>query len=252
MRTSLFAAAILAALSFGAMHFVRADDDAPASETTTKETVKKESEKPAELKAKKSKTEGSVTIGGQRVDYTAQAGTILLTDKKDKPTASIFYAAYFTQRRRPGPASVDVHLQRRSWLLDDLAAHGRVRAQARRHRRRCSTRRPRRTVSSTTNTACSMSPIWSSSMRRARAFRRSPTRRKGRRITSASIRTRTRSPISSASSCRSTAAGIHRNICSAKATARRARQSLPISCRTIARSISTASCCCRRYSISAC
>ena len=93
MKKSLCTAAILAAIV--AMPPVFADDEAPAAETTTKEVTKKESEKPVELKAKTSKTEGSVTVEGKRIDYTASAGTILLTDKKDKPTASIFYAAYF-------------------------------------------------------------------------------------------------------------------------------------------------------------
>ena len=98
MKTSLCAAAIVAALAITTTTF--ADDD-PASETTTKEVTKKESEKPVELKAKNSKTEGAVTVEGQRVDYTAEAGTILLTDKKDKPTASLFYAAYFKKGADP-------------------------------------------------------------------------------------------------------------------------------------------------------
>ncbi|HVV97965.1 MAG TPA: peptidase S10 [Rhodanobacteraceae bacterium] len=93
MKPRLFAAATVAALSFAFTHATVAAD--PASETTTKEVTKKETEKPAELKPKSSKTEGSVTVEGKRVDYTAEAGTIILTDKKDKPSASIFYAAYF-------------------------------------------------------------------------------------------------------------------------------------------------------------
>jgi carboxypeptidase C (cathepsin A) len=94
MKKTLCTAAILALLAASTAPLF-ADDDAPAAETTTKEVTKKEAEKPVELKAKQSKSEGSVTVEGKRIDYTAEAGTILLTDKKDKPTASIFYAAYF-------------------------------------------------------------------------------------------------------------------------------------------------------------
>ena len=94
MKRTLCTAAILAALAISAAPLF-ADDEAPASETTTKEVTKKEAEKPVDLKAKQSKSEGSVTVEGKRIDYTAEAGTILLNDKKDKPTASIFYTAYF-------------------------------------------------------------------------------------------------------------------------------------------------------------
>ena len=57
--------------------------------------------KPVTLVAKQSDTEGSVTIDGKRVDYKAVAGTIVLTDKKDEPSASIFYAAYFKKAVEP-------------------------------------------------------------------------------------------------------------------------------------------------------
>jgi carboxypeptidase C (cathepsin A) len=35
-----------------------------------------------------------VTINGQEISYTAKAGTIILRDAEDKPTASVFYIAY--------------------------------------------------------------------------------------------------------------------------------------------------------------
>jgi carboxypeptidase C (cathepsin A) len=54
-----------------------------------------EPSKPVKLEPKQSETEGSVTVKGTRIDYKAVAGTIVLTDKKDQPSASIFYAAYF-------------------------------------------------------------------------------------------------------------------------------------------------------------
>ena len=74
-----------------------------------------------------------------------------------------------------------------------------------------------------------MPAIWSSSMRPApaSAICAAPTRR---RRSSASIRMPTRLPISSSSFCRGTIAGIRRNTCSAKATARRAPRRWPTSC----------------------
>jgi len=73
-------------------------------------------------KEQKSVTQGSVTVEGRRVDYTATAGTIILRTAKGKPTGSMFYVAY-TKRgvkdesRRPvtffyngGPGSSSVWL----------------------------------------------------------------------------------------------------------------------------------------------
>ncbi|MGH8281970.1 MAG: S10 family peptidase [Gammaproteobacteria bacterium] len=45
-------------------------------------------------KAEKSVTQGSVTVEGQRIDYDATAGTIVLKNKDGKPTGSLFYVAY--------------------------------------------------------------------------------------------------------------------------------------------------------------
>ncbi|MGH8427484.1 MAG: S10 family peptidase [Gammaproteobacteria bacterium] len=39
-------------------------------------------------------TQGSVTVEGQRVNYDATAGTIILKNKQGQPTASMFYVAY--------------------------------------------------------------------------------------------------------------------------------------------------------------
>ncbi|TAN24386.1 MAG: peptidase S10 [Acidobacteria bacterium] len=49
---------------------------------------------PTPPKATQSITQGSVTVEGQRIDYTATAGTIILTNRSEKPTGSIFYVAY--------------------------------------------------------------------------------------------------------------------------------------------------------------
>jgi len=84
----------------------------------------KEAAKPAEPKEELVKSQHSVTINGQKLDYTAVAGTILLRDNEDKPTAGIFYIAYtkdgetnlarrpitFSFNGGPGSSSVWMHL----------------------------------------------------------------------------------------------------------------------------------------------
>jgi len=42
-----------------------------------------------------SKTSGAVTVEGHRINYDAVAGTIILRNKKNQPTESLFYVAYF-------------------------------------------------------------------------------------------------------------------------------------------------------------
>ncbi|HKV97724.1 MAG TPA: peptidase S10 [Gammaproteobacteria bacterium] len=49
----------------------------------------------------KSVTQGSVTVEGQRVDYDATAGTIILKNKDDKPIGSMFYIAYTKRGANP-------------------------------------------------------------------------------------------------------------------------------------------------------
>ena len=84
----------------------------------------KETTKPAEPKEELVKTQHSVTIEGQKVSYTAVAGTILLRDNEEKPTAAVFYLAYtkddvhdltrrpitFSFNGGPGASSVWLHL----------------------------------------------------------------------------------------------------------------------------------------------
>ncbi len=45
-------------------------------------------------KAVESVTQGSVTVGGSRIDYVATAGSIILKNARGKPTGSMFYVAY--------------------------------------------------------------------------------------------------------------------------------------------------------------
>ncbi len=47
-------------------------------------------------------SQGTVTIGGQKIDYRAVAGTLIIDDKKDEPTASMSYVAYFRRDANGG------------------------------------------------------------------------------------------------------------------------------------------------------
>ncbi|MGA9852510.1 MAG: peptidase S10 [Gammaproteobacteria bacterium] len=48
-----------------------------------------------------STTQGSVTVEGQRINYKAVAGTLILKDKDGKPTGSMFYVAYLKDGADP-------------------------------------------------------------------------------------------------------------------------------------------------------
>lgn len=51
-------------------------------------------------------SKGSVTVGGQRIAYTATAGTLTIRDNDAKPAASIFYTAYTKDGAAPGSRPV--------------------------------------------------------------------------------------------------------------------------------------------------
>src|SRR5262249_58374481 len=88
-RTAIALACLVA---FAAPAFA---DDEPAKDTKeTKTETKTETTKPEKLTPKQVETDGVVTVEGKAVDYKAVAGTIILEDKKDVGTASIFYAYY--------------------------------------------------------------------------------------------------------------------------------------------------------------
>ena len=68
-------------------------------------------------------THHSVTVGGQSIKYSATAGTLLIRDDKDEPTASMFYVAYtqdgadankrpvtFLYNGCPGSATIWLHM----------------------------------------------------------------------------------------------------------------------------------------------
>lgn len=79
---------------------------------------------PAGLEAPTSEVSGSVTIGRQKVDYTATSGRLPVTDKTGKAKASMFFIAYTRKTDRkpenrpltfcfnggPGSASAYVHI----------------------------------------------------------------------------------------------------------------------------------------------
>ena len=48
-----------------------------------------------------SATQGSVTVGGKNIAYTADAGTLVLKDDKGDPTATMSYVAYFANGAAP-------------------------------------------------------------------------------------------------------------------------------------------------------
>lgn len=105
-----------------------------------KEPAKDSKEKPKEPEEKHVESDHTVTIGGQEISYKAVAGTILLRDEEDKPTASIFYISYtrdgvkdraarpltFSFNGGPGSSSVWLHLgmlgPRRVRLAEDGGA----------------------------------------------------------------------------------------------------------------------------------
>lgn len=94
---------------------LRAEEPKPAAASETS---------PPEIKETQSVTRHALTLGGQRIAYTATAGTIILRDEETKPLASMFYVAYtrdgvddpatrpvtFSFNGGPGAAAVWVHL----------------------------------------------------------------------------------------------------------------------------------------------
>lgn len=59
----------------------------------------------AEASAQVSRTRGSVTVHGTRIDYTAEAGTLVVNgtgQKEHEPQVSMFYTAYFKDGAAPG------------------------------------------------------------------------------------------------------------------------------------------------------
>ena len=145
-------------------------------------------------------SKGSVTIEGRHIDYDAYAGTLVVHPKDwdDVPECAqgrgqesaargehvlcrLFQdhrqgwrrEGWRREGRRHGEAAGDFHLQRRPRFVHRLAAHGRLRPEAR-VVAADDTHTPAAPTSwSTTTTACWMPPTWCSSTRRAPASPRS-------------------------------------------------------------------------------
>ncbi len=84
-HTRRFAALVLASTFFAPLAVRAADDAASPDPAPTTLPI------PAETAVV---TEHTASIGGKQIRYTATAGTLLLEDAKDRPTASVFYRAY--------------------------------------------------------------------------------------------------------------------------------------------------------------
>ena len=173
----------------------------------------------------------TVTIGGQTINYTARAGTMIMKDEEGKPRASFFFISYtkdgadpaqrpvtFTFNGGPGSSSVWLH----------MGAFGPKRVVYARRRR------PRR------------APPYRTRRQRGHAARRDRPRlhrsghdrlqprhavRATRTSSTASTPTSSRSASSSASGRRATAAGPRRSSWPARATAPRAPPASRAGCR---------------------
>jgi len=118
MRTSIFKRALpaVALLMLPSMLPSQAKEE---TSTLKVEAAKSETSKPEEFKPEQQQTKGSVTIGGNVVNYDAYAGTLVVhpkgwddvaqnqdKDEKNKPAeASMFYVAYFKSDAK-GPRPV--------------------------------------------------------------------------------------------------------------------------------------------------
>jgi carboxypeptidase C (cathepsin A) len=114
-----------------------AEEPAKPSEKPADKAADVSKKKEGDSEEKKIETKHTVSLDGQKIDYTVKAGTILLRDRENKPTAEIFYIAYtkdnvgdlsqrpitFSFNGGPGSSSVWLHMgllgPRRVKLQDD-------------------------------------------------------------------------------------------------------------------------------------
>jgi carboxypeptidase C (cathepsin A) len=96
----------------------------PAGRDEARKPGGEEAKKPEPPKPEQSVTQHSVTLGGKTIDYTATAGTLILRNDKDEPTAAMGYVAYtrrggddagrrpvtFAYNGGPGSSSVWLHI----------------------------------------------------------------------------------------------------------------------------------------------
>ncbi|WP_375249739.1 S10 family peptidase [Sphingomonas sp.] len=94
-----FAALLLAA---AAAPTVAQDRKPPASNAELQKEKIEAAYANAPVEEREERSKGAVTVGGQRLPYTATAGTLTLRDLEGKPTASMFYTAYTLDGTKPG------------------------------------------------------------------------------------------------------------------------------------------------------
>jgi len=96
----------------------------PEAKPAEKDGGPQDEKKGKESPPKRSETKHSITLNGQKLDYTATAGSLPLKDKEGKTTAHIFYIAYtkdgvsdlakrpitFSFNGGPGSSSVWMHM----------------------------------------------------------------------------------------------------------------------------------------------
>ncbi|HTI73089.1 MAG TPA: peptidase S10 [Candidatus Limnocylindria bacterium] len=101
-----------------------ADETAKAAEDKDKDKEKDKDKDKPDSHEKVVVTTNSVVVGGQKIDYLARAGTLVLKNNEEKPAAAIFYVAYtrtnvadpknrpitFSFNGGPGSSSVWLHL----------------------------------------------------------------------------------------------------------------------------------------------
>lgn len=112
-----------AAVFLAACVFINPLPAAEGDKSEAKAADKKEAAEAKEEKETKSVTEGEVSVGGQKIAYTATAGTLPLTKADGEKRASVFFIAYekkgseaakrpitFCFNGGPGSSSVWLHL----------------------------------------------------------------------------------------------------------------------------------------------
>jgi carboxypeptidase C (cathepsin A) len=85
--------ALLLTLSLFPAVLAAAETAKPPAADKAKESKDKDKDAKT-LEDKVSRTQHTITLGGQKIAYTATAGTLVLKDEEDKPRASFFYIAY--------------------------------------------------------------------------------------------------------------------------------------------------------------
>ena len=81
-------------LAFLTPALLPAQGSPPAAAESKKEERKEEKKPPVMPEERSSQTRHSITLDGQKVDYTATAANYLLKDEDGTPKASVFFVAY--------------------------------------------------------------------------------------------------------------------------------------------------------------